>query len=172
MIINITSPTRGEKYTLEEVLRKGYERSSLFLEAWEFKKLHTCFYGSIDGILTVERFQPSPSRWTDSVSFQVNGNIPVHFTEGGKMSIGFGCGCDTKYHGQFPGQDDPNNPQWEEYKKISNIFGIGINTDTQATIVTGIEALRDEPSMKILAEILQVKIAEGAILGTWTEGDK
>lgn len=166
MITNITSPSRGKKYTLEEVIHKGVERSSLRLDTWEFKKFHECFYHSVDGILEVENFGVSESMWNDSVGFQIDGNIPVHFTEGGKMSIGFGCGVDSKYHDQFPGETDPENPKWDEYKIIS--YGkIKIYTETEEQEMSLADAMQDESAMNVLAEILQRKIAEGTILGFW-----
>lgn len=166
MITNITSPLRSEKYTLVEVFHKGIERSGLRLDSWEFKKLHECFYHSIDGVVVVENFRVSDSIWNSSVGFQIDGDIPIHFTEGGKMSIGFGCGVDSRYHGQFPGQAEPENADWEEYKTTT--FGvIKIYTETETQEISLVDAMQDEDAMKILAEILLRKIAEGTILDKW-----
>lgn len=167
MITNTTSPTRGEKYTLAEVLHKGIERSGLHLDSWEFKKLHECFYGSIDGVIEVENFSVSESKWNESVGFRIDGNIPVHFTENGKMSIGFECGVDRSYHGQFPGQAEPENPEWEGYKTITSLGSIKIYTETERQEISIADAVQDGEAMLIFAEILQRKIAEGTILGFW-----
>jgi hypothetical protein len=167
MITNIISPMRNEKYTLEEVLHKGIERSSLRLDSWEFTKLHECFYHSIDGVIRVENFGVSDSIWNQSVRFQIDGSIPVHFTEGRKMSIGFGCGVDKSYHGQFPGQAIPENPEWDKYQNKTDFGIIKIYTETEEQTISLTEAIQDKKAREILAVILQRKIAEGSILGYW-----
>lgn len=95
----------------------------------------------------------------DSVSF------PVHFTEGDKMSIGFSCGVDLQYHGQFPGKTESNNPNWEEYKTTTPLGTIKIYTETEEQEISIADAIQDEKAMEILAKILQRKIAEKTILG-------
>jgi hypothetical protein len=117
MEVGITSPTRECQYTLAEVLRKGLERSSLTAASWDLSLRHECFYGSRDFALSVEGLRPSESRWTNSINFQIDGIIPVHTTEGGKIDVGFKCGCDKRHNGQFPSEAPPDNPEWDSYKK-------------------------------------------------------
>jgi hypothetical protein len=119
MEINIISPTRGCKYTLAEVLEKGLLRSSLKSNGWELKHLHRCFYGSHDVSLDIIDFRTSESQWADSINFKIDGIIPLHVTEGGKIEAGFHCGCDKSYNGNFPGDlIPPENPGWDSYKQI------------------------------------------------------
>ena len=115
--IRLISPTRGEKYTISDVLKKGIHRAELSCGKWKIHLLHTCFYGSKDYALEIEDFSCSESLWSNSVNFRIDGLIPVHATKDGKLSIGFGCGCDTSYGNHFPSEGVPQNPNWDEYQK-------------------------------------------------------
>ena len=113
----ITSPTRGEKYTWADVLKKGLIRSTLKTKG-EFFHLHTCFYESQDLVWSGE-IRVSESRWSDSVGFLIEGDIPFHLTEGKRLELGWGCGCDRDYHGQFPDENfpTPEKGKWNEYQQ-------------------------------------------------------
>lgn len=115
--INIKSPTRWENYKLSQVLSKWFERSKLSCDSLEYKNLHRCFYWSIDWIVDVKNLKCSSSIWTDSVKFSITWKIPVHFTENGRMSIWFACGCDSLHGWQYPSQCEPDNKDRDSYMK-------------------------------------------------------
>jgi len=133
-VLEIKSPTRGCEYTLEEVLKKGLVRSALRADKFEIQKKHECFYGSKDFYLVVKNFGPSESRWNDSVNFRIDGVIPLHTTEAGRIQYGFLCGCDSSHGGQFPSNCPPDNANWEKYKNIE-LGEITISTDSEKVVV-------------------------------------
>ena len=53
-------------------------------------------YEDWDIILRIFEFKCSDSLWADSVSFQIDGEIPLHQTENGKIEIGWRCGNNSK----------------------------------------------------------------------------
>jgi hypothetical protein len=114
--LDLVSPTRNENYTVLDVLKKGSQRAALTCENFEIELLHTCFYGSRDYAFRVQNLESSQSLWADSVNLRIDGMIPVHATADGKLSIGFGCGCDTRHGGQFPSEADPDNENWADYQ--------------------------------------------------------
>jgi hypothetical protein len=120
--INIISPTKWENYTLKHVLSKWFERSKLSCDNIEYKNLHRCFYWSVDGIIEVKNLRCSSSIWTDSVDFSITWKIPVHFTENGRMSIWFACGCDSSHGWQYPSQCEPDNKDRDSYMKESGPY--------------------------------------------------
>jgi hypothetical protein len=116
MLTELISPTHKTPYVLDYILSKGLIRSGL-TGTIRIELKHTCFYGSKDFYVYVENLSCSESHWTDSVNFRIDGIIPMHATEAGKLSYGFGCGCDTSHGDQFPSEAPPDNPGWDDYKK-------------------------------------------------------
>jgi len=114
---NLISPTREKNYTWSEILKKGLDRAKLSAKKFRITELHCCFYGSRDYAMEVEKMECSDSLWNESVSFEINGIIPIHATADGGLCIGWRCGCDKRHGGQFPQQADPDNQNWDAYKK-------------------------------------------------------
>ena len=120
--ISLKSPRTGRGYPVISALDKFLERAGMSCEGWELRKLHTCFYGSSDWALEVDGWRTSRSQWGNSVNVKIDGVIPLHTTNDGRISVPFGCGCDGSHHGQFPQQAPPNNPNWGKYQEME--FGV------------------------------------------------
>ena len=155
----IVSPTRAKRYTLAEILQKGIERRGVDWVAVDTTKVHTCFYGSKDITVHCDTVMSEKSQWNDSVDFVINGIVPLHQTKDGKLSVGFGCGCDKEHGGQFPSDAPPNNKDWADYKN-QELGEILIWTEEKQETVLVKDILHDEKSCKILAKILRQIFAE------------
>jgi len=160
IITNIISPTRGELYTLVEILKKGFIRSEIVGEI-DIRLLHQCFYGSKDFSVELFEFGASDSLWTESASFQINGLIPVHATNNGKLEFGFGCGCDVRHGGQFPSDSDPDNPNWDEYKNnpaINNaVLTVKLGEKSESFLVSDIADNEKKIILGLVKEYLSRK---------------
>jgi hypothetical protein len=164
---NIESPTRGQYYTLVEVLSKGLQRAALTCKTLKVRLAHKCFYGSRDYVVSVEELGPSKSLWTDSVNFSITADIPVHATKDGKLSIGFGCGCDKRHGGFFPSEGPPDNPKWEEYKNSPLDGEIYMWTDEgsqQMSIEYLIDIYPEGEECKLLLRLVKEVIARRAFI--------
>lgn len=148
MSLNLVSPTRGCRYTLAEVLKKGLVRASLTYRYYEIEALHECFYGSSDISLVVDGFGPSESRWTESANFIICGEIPLHTTEGGRIEIGYRCGCDKRHGGQFPSEAPPDNPDWDNYKDYQ--FCVVCRVGDNEQIINSKDIPQDDEAWDIL----------------------
>lgn len=156
--LNLVSPTREENYTLEDALKKAFIRSGIKADKFEIEHKHTCFYGSKDFYVNVENLHVSDSLWTDSISFRIDGTIPIHTTEAGKLEYGFGCGCWEDYGGQFP-DDSEFNPEYIkcELGKIT----CKLKDEKQVVYLSEIDRYNDEHRVivRILRDIVQTYIA-------------
>jgi len=86
--LNLVSPSRGEKYTIDEILQKGLERAGLIVEEIEVIDHKITWNRDVDLALHIV-FHVSESQWCDSVNFKFNGVIPLHITPKGKISISY-----------------------------------------------------------------------------------
>jgi len=154
--LNLTSPTREEKYTVKDILQKGLDRAGITLDSFKLSLVHTCFYGSKDFFLHVENLRCTESLWSDSVNFKIEGWIPLHATADGKLYVGFGCGCDEKHGGQFPSEAQPDDQNWNLYQ-LTKIEGELIawldKEDTDFVSISKI--LEDEECSKVLEYIIR-----------------
>ena len=121
--VKIKSPTTKELYSVEQLLKKFITRSSIEIDEWDKCELHKCFYGSKDGMLSIDI--TADSQIGSSTLVRMVGQIPYHvvarYGENCISPTSFGkwlCRCDTSHHGQFPSQAGPSNPDWDKYKKV------------------------------------------------------
>jgi len=159
MKLNVISPTRGGKYMLANVLAKGLDRRGIDWISVHAKLQHQCFYESKDIVVHCNFIESMESQWNNSVNFRIVGLIPIHQTKDGKISIGFGCGCDRDHYGQSPSSAPPSNNNWDEYKN-QELGKILVWTDILQTTVRIEEMLHDKESCNILVRILQQIFAE------------
>jgi len=156
--LDIFSPTTGEKYEMAYALRKGIVRSELRAKNFSIVRLHKDFYGSGDYAIKVSEFGPSESLWMDSINWQIDGIIPMHQTAGGKLSFGWQCGCDFRHGGQFPTECEPDNPKWENYKKLeTGHITFWVKEKTQDVLISEIKV--DSPEAEVLNKIVQQYVA-------------
>ena len=161
----IISPTRGEKYTIAEILRKGIERRGVDWVAVDTNRVHTCFYGSKDITVHCDTVMSEKPLWTDSVDFIINGIVPLHQTKDGKMSVGFGCGCDKEHGGQFPSDAPPSNKNWADYQKV-DLGEILVYTENQQQVIAVETLVADGAACKVLSQILLQIFAEEFVLAS------
>jgi len=154
MLTQLISPTHKTPYVLDDILGKGLDRSGLLGEI-KIELRHTCFYGSKDFYVYADKVQCTDSNWCESVTFLIDGIIPIHATENGKLEYGFRCGCDTHHGGQFPSEADPDNSDWAEYQKTAlgqiSYYTVHYGAPTSDVHVCNIA---DIPSGDIAQEIL------------------
>jgi hypothetical protein len=160
METRLVSPTTSKNYTLEEILRKAFVRSAIKADSLKIVAVHKCFYGSKDFYIDVENLHVSGSLWCDSVSFRIDGIIPMHTTKDGKLQYGFRCGCWGEYGGQFP----DNSEFSPEYKKheIGKIICYMDNTDDAEIIPLqsiDMDRRENEYLCRIIRDIVQAYIA-------------
>lgn len=165
--LNLVSPTRNENYTVLDVLKKGLDRAALICEGFEIELLHTCFYGSKDFALRVQNLESSQSLWSDSVNLRIEGMIPIHATKDGKLSVGFGCGCDTRHGGQFPSESAPDNENWAEYQEDEEVGQLTAwlapgDSSENVDVVSLAEVLEDEECRRELLYIVKDLMARAA----------
>ncbi len=159
--IDLISPTHGEKYKIKDVLMKGLDRASIDWVSFELKPVHTCEYGSTDYELAVECLECSESQWGESVTFRINGVIPVHTTKDGKISIEYGCGCDSGWCG---GEE---TAPWDKYKEkeLGSLFS-WIPGDNIVMVETPMEkVIEDGECREILLSIIKDMISRDFFLG-------
>lgn len=168
--LDLVSPTRNENYTILDVLKKGWQRASLTCESFEIELLHTCFYGSKDFALRVQNLESSPSLWADSVNLRIDGMIPIHATKDGKLSVGFGCGCDTRHGGQFPSESAPDNENWAEYQneEVGQLTAWVAPGDSSENVevVSLSEVLEDDECCRELLYIVKELMSRAAFRGS------
>ena len=128
IMLKLVSPTRGVNYSLEDALRKAFSRREFFADKIEVQLKHTCFYGSKDFYVFVDNLHVSEAMWGDSISFRIDGYIPIHQTANGKLVYGFGCGCDRSYGGEFPPHHTIAN--WQKGQEYIQEFKPGVITLT------------------------------------------
>lgn len=157
--LDLISPTRNENYTVLDVLKKGSQRAAITCENFEIELLHTCFYGSKDYALRVQDLESSQGLWSNSVNLRIDGMIPIHATKDGKLSIGFGCGCDTRHGGQFPSEAAPDNESWADYQneEVGQLVAWLAPGDSSenTNVVSLAEVLEDEECRQELLYIIK-----------------
>jgi len=154
--LSIISPTRGEKYTIDEVLQKGLDRSGLILEELEVIDWKITWNRDVDLALRLV-FHVTPSCWGDSVNFKFDGVIPLHVTPKGKISIGYKAEGSPCTH-----PAEPNKPVGDEIRgkgitQQSGILYCWIDGEKDKGVDVKIEDVIDNP---LFHEVLKRLFAE------------
>ena len=156
--LRLVSPERNENYTLEDALRKSFIRSSIEADKFEIQLKHTCFYGSKDFYVSVENLHVSRSEYCESISFRIDGIIPIHSTKDGRLVYGFGCGCWGDYGGHFPDRSK-FSPEYLECQ-LGDIT-CSLNTEEEVINLSEIGKYNNEHKnvIRMLLDIVQTYIA-------------
>ncbi len=149
--IDLVSPTHGEKYKIKDILLKGIQRASIDWVDYKMVHMHTCGYGSKDYELHIESLEVSESCYSNSVVFRIIGIIPVHTTADGKLSIGYGCGCNSM------DDNEESCQKWAEYKEkeMGNLFAWVPSENIDIVTVSMEDIIEEESCRKILLAIIK-----------------
>lgn len=101
-VLPMMSESKKRPYTAEYALKKGLLRSELSCDSFEILKLHTSSYGDWDGVAKVSNLGPSGSLWSSSIDWVLNGEIPIHVSVPGRLSVGFACGNNHDHDDEQP----------------------------------------------------------------------
>ena len=148
---DMKSKTYDTRYSLEACLKKGLVRAELTCNDHDIYLEKKGDYGDRDLILFVEELKCSDSLWTDSVSFTITGEIPLHQTGSGKLSLGFRVGSDFEAA--------------ERHKKVgvpALVMCLQPNTDNFNSIVI-IELLKSKVALEMLLRVIQRFLSEKAL---------
>lgn len=87
----LVSPTRGENYTVQDALSKYFHRAYFDGEI-EIIQVFDTMYGDKDYIVRISNLSPSDPIWNESINVIIDGDLLLHSSAGGKLSLGWGCG--------------------------------------------------------------------------------
>ncbi len=148
-VLPLTSEKRGEPYSMEEAIGKGLLRSQLEYDGdLEVRVLiKNSGYGDWDGVLRVTNLRPSSSRWGNSIDWSFTGELPIHVSAPGSLSVGFGCGADIS-------QDSDAWSPKKGYKKYPLKSKLTFFVGEQSYRITGKKLAR------LLQDVLNNKLAE------------
>ena len=122
-IENLISPYRKIPYTLEYILRKGFERAYVGCDEITIEQVGKTGYGDRDYIVHVTNLRcNTPEFGTGSPSFVINGDIPIHTTAGGKLEWAFGCFdeyLDDQYKSEY----------WDETQDAKLIIDVNVENN-------------------------------------------